>query len=333
MEREGSRALSAFSYRADPVTNRVLCGGPVGDFGVASCLGCGAPDDHARYNSRTTRDLPIPEAPSRIHSIGTMDSAFAKLSRAREHFAALRDETENFRARDTHRFSQEMAPWALDRTVGVVTRRVHIKETPPQSWGLILGDILTNLRAALDHAVYGHAAARQLLTEEQEKRISYPIVLDRAKWPRIRNGLEPLLDPAVMNSIEAIQPFNHQLDPRKAPLVTFNTLVNEDKHRTIRVVSYRHGPAYLDTDLEVVGLDIEPREWTDGGIVARAYLRLPAEMWSYPGDFPVQLRFVIGEGPTMYLPGLDLHWPIVDTMWSCVDIVEKVLADLKDEGC
>jgi hypothetical protein len=145
----------------------------------------------------------------RRHSIDTMESAFAKLSRAREHFAALQRDAEDFRARDTHRFSEEMAPWALDGTVGVVTRRVHIKESPPQAWSLVLGDVLTNLRAALDHAIYGHAAARQLLTPEDQRRISYPIFLDQKKWPRTRQALERLINPAVMNFIESTQPFNH----------------------------------------------------------------------------------------------------------------------------
>lgn len=262
-----------------------------------------------------------------------MDSAFAKLDRARKHFAELRDETEDFRARDTHHFSEEMSPWGLDPRIGVITRRVHIKEVPPASWSLLLGDILTNLRAALDHAIYGHAAARQALTGEQEKRIYYPIVLDRAKWSKIRKELGPLLEPAVMSFVESTQPFNHQDDPRKAPLVTFNTLVNEDKHRSIRVVSYRHGPAHLDTDLEIVGTDAEPREWQDGGVVVRAYVRLPGAMQSLPGDASVRFGWVIGEGPAIWLPGLDVHWPVVDTMSQSIDMVDDILADLQERGC
>lgn len=207
-----------------------------------------------------------------------------------------------------------------------------MKETPPPSWSLIIGDILTNLRAALDHAVYGHAMLRQTLTEDQEKRINYPIVLDRTKWGRVRRDLAPLVDPAVMKFIESTQPFNHRIDPRKAPLVTFNTLVNEDKHRRIRIVSYRHGPAHFDTDAEVVGLEVEPREWIDGAVVARAYVRLRSAEQYFPGR-PPRFHFVIGEGPTIYLPGLDEHWPIVDTMWSSVDMVDDILADLKKAGC
>lgn len=262
-----------------------------------------------------------------------MESAFAKLGRAQEHFAALENETEAFRARDTHTFAQEVSDYALDPAIKVVTRRVHINEAPPNSWSLIIGDILTNLRAALDHAVYGHAAARQSLTADDERRINFPIVLDREKWPRARRNLTPLVDPAVLNSIELSQPFNHRIDPQIAPLTSFNTLVNEDKHRALRVVSYRHGPVHVDTVAEIVGVEDQPREWTDGAVVARALVRVPAGMPCLPGHLPVRFRFVIGEGPTVYVPGVDLHWPIVSTMGSCVDMVERILANLKAAGC
>ena len=76
--------------------------------------------------------------------------------------------------------------WAQDNpgdpSQAVITYGLKVKEEPSSEWGLIVGDILTNLRAALDHAVYGHAAARQQLTQAQERKLQFPILTNSDQW-------------------------------------------------------------------------------------------------------------------------------------------------------
>lgn len=53
---------------------------------------------------------------------------------------------------------------------------VKVSHAPPvpDSWPLITGDILTNVRAALDHAIYPHV--RATAPSSAPHRIQYPIV-------------------------------------------------------------------------------------------------------------------------------------------------------------
>lgn len=111
-----------------------------------------------------------------------MDSAFAKLGRAKVHRDQLRSEVNAYRAREPIEWMSTQAFDRLDPNESTLTVRVHIKEEIPAVWGLIIGDVLTNLRATLDHAVFGHAAAHHVLTEAQQKKLQYPVLQDVAQW-------------------------------------------------------------------------------------------------------------------------------------------------------
>lgn len=47
----------------------------------------------------------------------------------------------------------------------------------PAEWSLIIGDILTNLRASLDHAVYGQATSRRKLNSKERASLNHPMLL------------------------------------------------------------------------------------------------------------------------------------------------------------
>ena len=91
--------------------------------------------------------------------------------------------------------------------------RVNIKYEQPDDWGLIVGDILGNLRAALDHAVYRHAVARPgaagtPLTSKQERALQYPFVHAESEWPNEKAKLAKFFEDAkVIEEIEKTQPF------------------------------------------------------------------------------------------------------------------------------
>ena len=87
-----------------------------------------------------------------------------------------------YREREPHGFEGRQTFERADPNESTLTMTVHINEQMPDAWGLIIGDVLTNLRAALDHAVYGHAAARAQLTEAQDKKLQYPVLQDSDQW-------------------------------------------------------------------------------------------------------------------------------------------------------
>jgi hypothetical protein len=282
-----------------------------------------------------------------------MDSAYAKFARAKVHRDLLDADVQAFRDRDPHDFPYSTSDHLFDPSLMVITYRMQVKEEPPSTWGLIVGDILTNLRASLDHAVYGHAAARNRLTEAQEKRLQFPILCDPDQWlgtPAIaatattpakdkvdsaHKKLKPFLDPAVLNVIEQSQPYHHT-PPGQDPLAVLNSLVNQDKHRTVRVVTYVRDEFDVEhADFEVVTIDAPPKPMTDGAIAAVLYVRRPLrrrgqeEARWHPGQFKV----VNGYGERIDLPSAGFNADVRNTMSILVDRVEKVLTDLKRAGC
>ena len=86
-------------------------------------------------------------------TVELMYSAFAKLGRAKVHRDQLKDEVMAYREREPHGFEGRQTFDRADPNESTLTMTVHINEEMPDTWGLIIGDVLTNLRAALDHAV------------------------------------------------------------------------------------------------------------------------------------------------------------------------------------
>lgn len=149
-----------------------------------------------------------------------MESAYAKYARAQKHLAELRASVEKVRASD---LSDELTfqvsyPYGDDDPRAVVTMRLTLRS--PSEWSLVMGDILTNLRAALDHAVYGHGISRKTLNSKERKSLYHPMLAVRAEWDGTpettssdgtvtpakagaRDKLKDLVDPAVLDGMGA----------------------------------------------------------------------------------------------------------------------------------
>jgi len=78
-----------------------------------------------------------------------MAGHWLKFERAREHIEALEDAAEAWLDTDAYTIVRDVDPQS-----GLTVRRAKITESPPYSLGLIAGDAIHNLRAALDHVVY-----------------------------------------------------------------------------------------------------------------------------------------------------------------------------------
>ena len=157
-----------------------------------------------------------------------MQSAFAKLNRGKSHRDGLRTDIEAFRSRNPHDWVVQQTSYRDGQNRLTISIVVKVNEENPDIWPVMIGDILTNLRAALDHSIFGHAASRTVLKPHQERDMHFPILTDSTKWPGIQSKLAPLLDPAVLAVVEQSQPFHHpQQDggPAWHPLAVLNGLV------------------------------------------------------------------------------------------------------------
>lgn len=156
-----------------------------------------------------------------------------------------------YRSREPLEWEWQTADHALDPSLAVVKFIVHLKEMlPSEDWGLIVGDILTNLRAALDHTVYGHIDCKGLITGANRSLLYFPVAQHPNEWPSKQTQLAPLIDSAVLAVIEQHQPYQHQ-PVAEDVLVVLSSLVNHDKHRALRVITH------TSEDFDVKQSDLE----------------------------------------------------------------------------
>ncbi|MGB2798332.1 MAG: hypothetical protein WBC82_00545 [Dehalococcoidia bacterium] len=112
------------------------------------------------------------------------------------------------------------------------------------NWSLIVGDILSNLRASLDHIAWAlatkHACDQGIkLCEGKARRVLFPLKIERVAKHGIdglsKKDLELLL-PEAHSAVESFQPYNRTNRPELGLLGVLGYLTNEDKHRKVTPV-------------------------------------------------------------------------------------------------
>lgn len=130
---------------------------------------------------------------------------------------------------------------------------LNIEPAIRKNWSFLIGDILSNLRASLDHIAWALAMQKckedgSSLKESKEKMVKFPIKLIAADTP-YREGVGLLQSDVkffperAWDTIDYFQPYNRRYRPKTEFLGVVNQLVNIDKHRIItpvfRQVSFR----------------------------------------------------------------------------------------------
>lgn len=161
-----------------------------------------------------------------------LGSCNAKLARAREHLDALERET-------TAGIKKE-SPYAVrvsevDPKTGWCSISIVPQEIAKPRLTIIFGDVIHNLRCALDYVVTAlvDASQTQLTTSHQ-----FPVFLNAADYAtkvgtatnaRSKGPLRGIIHGLTL--IEKWQPYHTQPDPRTDPLWGIHRFSNADKHR------------------------------------------------------------------------------------------------------
>jgi hypothetical protein len=177
----------------------------------------------------------------------TTKSTFTmKLIRADEHLKALNNEVAAF---------LQIRPYEVvtkkDIPAGNLCAQVIYQHAPPDLLLMLIGDVLHNLRSALDHLAWSLAGTRA------DSSTEFPIFVDGTRFratdghgnPNWGSGLHKMHDmpTPAQNIIESLQPYKgvHGL-PESEPLWLLQQLGIEDKHRTLNLVA-----AGVDVRLDV----------------------------------------------------------------------------------
>jgi hypothetical protein len=161
-----------------------------------------------------------------------LDGIHAKLARADKHLEALDSELRAFAEKEPYGFRGE-----VDTQTSRWVARFELREPIPIELSVTVGDIVHNLRSALDHIAFA------LVPKASRWRTMFPIYDDPEEFlcavriPAKRNrgplgGLQP--DSLAFALIESTQPYAGGNPPETLhPLRVLADLNNEDKHRTI----------------------------------------------------------------------------------------------------
>src|SRR4051812_47174559 len=108
-------------------------------------------------------------------------SAWIKWARGVEHQKAFARETREFDLDNSYEYVQ----WSNSRNLGQdplvrMYWRLKIKKEYPERWSILLGDVVADFRAALDHAMFDAVLAHSGQPERPES-IEFPIYKENSK--------------------------------------------------------------------------------------------------------------------------------------------------------
>ncbi len=200
---------------------------------------------------------------------GVTDSWRRKVQRAEHHLGDFIDRISPIQERRSYPAPKAIEPFK-DTTAYLY--RVQIPESDDPLLPIIAGDILFNLRSALDHIFVA------LVPEaDRSKRTAFPIFTDdieakdpatgrylypeaRAAWQRKTAGA----DAAAMGVVKRFQPYNltlQGLDPQYSSLAILGAFQNADKHRQLVLVSNGlRDPVVRQIHLDGRRVVVEPEE-------------------------------------------------------------------------
>lgn len=148
----------------------------------------------------------------------------------------------------------------------------------PEALPRLVADALTQLRAALEHALYAEVEAQlaRPLTDDEAVRIEVPACVTAAGWTKWlgnakRSHLAPLRSGTPLTDrLERLQPLQRS-DPDDHPLQLLAKHTNTAKHRTPAQIATRIGTIYPDdpaSPLEAI-VPPDPRPRPGGGAAVR----------------------------------------------------------------
>jgi hypothetical protein len=149
-----------------------------------------------------------------------------KLRQAKEHFAELREKADAFLATKPYDWSMEEEEF----TDGTREYRISasVDDYPPIDLGLIAGDVVQNLRAALDQLIWAYSAG-----DKRNRRTAFPIYLTEEEYRENAPSKIRGIREKGQAFIERWQPFQLGERPGAHPLAMLQQLSNTDKHQTL----------------------------------------------------------------------------------------------------
>ncbi|MGH8147146.1 MAG: hypothetical protein ACREPY_12510 [Rhodanobacteraceae bacterium] len=268
---------------------------------------------------------------NRPSSLDRLQSAAAKLARAREHVDAITACVREY---------LNSTPYVISTTRESDTNRLtyfvaSVKPTPTRVSALI-GDAIHNLRSALDHVAY--QLVWVAVGTPPSTRVYFPIGDNRERYlEQRRHQLKGALSDAIA-AVDAVKPYHGGNDL----LWQLHKLNNIDKHRMLLTAgsvyqSFNIGPRMSrdlrnlmadvhdgssETDFPSVNLFLQPK---NKKFPLEAGDRLLTDLPDAEPDPTLQFQFSLSFGEQ----GIVYGEPIIETMAAMLKCVEELLSTFK----
>ncbi len=201
-----------------------------------------------------------------------------KLARAEHHLSTLEKSIDEFLASDFYTLRGEQRPRQF-------IFRVERVDPPDPRWGVYVGEIVYNLRSALDHLAYELAVLNlgDPLPARVAETSAFPIFRsgprfrrrNKAGNPGRGSGWEKVqgMERRARTAIERLQPYHRRKLPDLVALRWLDDLCNIDKHRTIHLTASQLEKARYGirgTGVQALhGIEVFRRPFKENAMLAR----------------------------------------------------------------
>jgi len=249
-----------------------------------------------------------------------LSGVWAKIARAEEHLALLDAKIRAFIEGDPQPIALSI-PY-LDPDSGWYIVYGVVEQEPPPRLGVILGDVLHNVRSALDHLIWQLVLLRD---KTPTRGNAFPTSFSEDDWKSVINSLLQGVSGPHRAIIDTVQPYQGTDSPESTYLGMLKILSNVDKHQIVHPVfgvilhpgpqhagfrvatgggvivksQIRHG-ARIDHGAEVMRALVEPREddteiYVDGDIPIDIAFGDRLVPWGHLKNLPQVARVIVRE--------------------------------------
>lgn len=260
-----------------------------------------------------------------------LSSTEAKIARAKKHLAELEVEVAAFHGRNPYRIETDR-----NSEPGHELYRFRFVEAIPREWGTVIGDVIHNLRGALDNLATSLAVHNGTTSQTKLKDTYFPIGATKQVFEkRLTNNLASA-SPAARRIVQRLKPYKGGTDA----FWQLNQLDILDKHYSLIPVGASHtrvgmifdpnrlfAAHFPDKPLpdfkEMLPLYLAPADTQfplkDGDVVGK-YGFGPDPEGKHKPNFQFTFDIAFGEG--QIIDGQ----PVVSSLQQLVDFVERVVA-------
>lgn len=252
-----------------------------------------------------------------------------KIERAKEHIRQIETEVRSFLMTNPYIVRTKRDP----QTRKLIYYLVSVRDTPARM-SAIAGDVLHNLRSALDHLAY-HLVLVGGGTPS--KQTYFPISDDAATYKTEQPGKVKGIRPDAIKAIDAIKPYGGGNDT----LWCLHRLDNVDKHRLLITI----GSAYRSVNIGPHMHRMMMRTWNDAGFADADKIPM-LDVFLNPADrmFPLkagdelfidapdaevneqmQFRFEVAFGEPQVVEGE----PLIETLHQMIDLVDNIVLSFR----